>query len=165
MALVDDEDYELVSRFRWGRYADKRSRTVYARAWINPDGSPGKQSDPGTRKIRMHVLITGHKNMDHSDRDGLNNQRANLREATRSEQQANQEAPCGNFSSKFKGVTWDKQHQKWRAQIMVDGKYKHLGLFEDEIEAVKAYDATAREAWGEFAYTNFWYPKGYGDFS
>lgn len=41
-------------------------------------------------------------------------------------------------SSQYKGVTWDKRIQKWRAQATIDGKHKHLGSFLIEIEAHQA---------------------------
>ncbi|MCP4987998.1 MAG: hypothetical protein GY928_18685 [Colwellia sp.] len=41
--------------------------------------------------------------------------------------------------SKHTGITWDKLHQKWKSRIMINGKRKHLGSFDSEIEAAKAY--------------------------
>lgn len=58
-------------------------------------------------------------------------------------------------SSQYKGVFWWKQHGKWCARIVVDGRQKHLGLFKEEPDAARAYDQAARAAWGEFARTNF----------
>jgi hypothetical protein len=56
--------------------------------------------------------------------------------------------------SKYKGVTWHKKHKKWMAQIMCDRKKTHLGYFDCEIEAAKAYNSAALAAWGEFAGLN-----------
>ena len=47
-------------------------------------------------------------------------------------------------TSRFRGVYWDKTHQKWVAQIYIDGKSKHIGFYDDETEAARAYDATVR---------------------
>jgi hypothetical protein len=43
-------------------------------------------------------------------------------------------------SSRFKGVSWHKAKSKWRAQIWVKGRFIHLGLFTDEMDAARAYD-------------------------
>ena len=58
-------------------------------------------------------------------------------------------------SSKFRGVTWNKWHQKWTSQIRYQGKQHHLGVFTDPTEAAKAYDAAAMEHHGSKAVLNF----------
>jgi hypothetical protein len=58
-------------------------------------------------------------------------------------------------TSRFKGVCWDKQFKKWVALITVDGKRRNLGRFYGEIAAARAYDAAARELFGEHARLNF----------
>jgi hypothetical protein len=58
-------------------------------------------------------------------------------------------------SSKYRGVTWHKSGNKWTAQITYDGKNHHLGYFEDEEEAAKAYDRAASAHKGEKAKLNF----------
>lgn len=61
--------------------------------------------------------------------------------------------------SQFKGVYYDRTSnavkKKWKAQIMVNHKYEHLGRFETEREAAKAYDEAAKRIWGEYARLNF----------
>lgn len=76
------------------------------------------------------------------------------REATTSQNNQNVGIRRHNTSG-YKGVTWNKWHQKWRAQIAVDGRNQHhLGYFDDPREAALAYDAAAVELHGEFAKTN-----------
>jgi hypothetical protein len=58
-------------------------------------------------------------------------------------------------SSKYRGVSRDKNSSKWVAKISYDGKQHNLGLFEDEEEAAKAYDRAARAHQGEKARPNF----------
>lgn len=57
-------------------------------------------------------------------------------------------------SSKYKGVHWRKDINKWVARISHRNKRIHLGCFDDEREAAKAYNEKALELWGEFARLN-----------
>ena len=52
-------------------------------------------------------------------------------------------------------MTWKKSHKQWCTMIWVDGKQKHVGLYQDEIEAARAYDEVARATRGAFARVNF----------
>jgi hypothetical protein len=56
------------------------------------------------------------------------------------------------FSSKYKGVSWNKKSNKWGAQIKVDGKNKYLGTFTDEYEAHLAYQKALNEYQNKFAH-------------
>jgi hypothetical protein len=58
-------------------------------------------------------------------------------------------------SSKYRGVCWFERNNKWQTQIRYDGKQHHLGCFEDEEEAARAYDKAARAHHGEKAQLNF----------
>jgi hypothetical protein len=90
------------------------------------------------------------KEIDHIDGDGLNNDPANLRLATRSENLRNRGANKNNTSG-FKGVRSNKQTGRWRAEIGLHGKLLHLGLFDTPEEAHAAYVRAAKELHGEFA--------------
>lgn len=145
VALIDDEDFERVNQYKW--YAVKAvTGAWYARTIINGD------------LVYMHQLImntTGQLEIDHKDCNGLNNQKFNLRYCTRSQNQMNKNKRKNATSSKFKGVSWDYQHQKWRAEICKDYETYHLGRFVDEIEAAKTYDKAALKLFGEYARPNF----------
>eukprot|EP01045_Picozoa_sp_COSAG04_P052575 COSAG04_NODE_22482_length_354_cov_0.792157_1_plen_85_part_10 len=48
-------------------------------------------------------------------------------------------------SSRYRGVRWIKKRRKWRAEIKIGGKQRHLGSFDDEDDAARAYAAACRE--------------------
>ena len=143
-ALVDDADAELVANYSWSLHTNGHGGE-YVAAYVRGSG----RANP--RFVLMHQLITGKRHQDHVNGDGLDNTRDNLRDASRSQNGANQNSRGG--SSRFKGVHWAKP--SWIARITVNGRGIHLGSFSDEVEAAKAYDLAAREMFGEFARLNF----------
>jgi AP2 domain len=148
VALVDEADYDLVAAHAWninlGRH--RRNSVPYAQTNIHRPG--------GKLTIGMHKLITGWPRTDHINHNGLDNRRANLRSASGTENLANQR-PVRGGTSQFKGVRWHVPNRNWTAHIAVARRQRHIGSFSSEIEAALAYDAAAREAFGEFAYLNF----------
>lgn len=150
-ALVDDEDYDFINSFKWYAHKAKRKyRDVYY-AWRNSTNEKGRTT------VQMHSIIIGEvptgMDIDHVDGNGLNNQRINLRFATRSQNGGNQLS--WGKTSKFKGVCFHKRDKIYVAQIRKDNKHMHIGYFENEIDAAKAYDKRALELNGEFARINF----------
>ena len=104
---------------------------------------------------RLAVLyMTGEMpaEVDHVDRNPSNNQWTNLRVCTRSQNRCNRPKTVKNTSG-FKGVHWDRLSKKWRAQIGLYGKIKHLGRFATREEAAKAYERAAKTLHGEFVCT------------
>lgn len=89
--------------------------------------------------------------IDHIDGDGLNNRRTNLRWATQSQNFANRRPMEG--TSKFKGVS--RFRRKWQVKVKLNRESHWVGLFDDEVEAAKAYDAAAIRLFGEYARLNF----------
>lgn len=92
--------------------------------------------------------------VDHKNRDRADCTRDNLRLSTQSQNSANKPKSAKNTSG-YKGVGWHKARGMWRAFIRVNRTDKHLGHFHDPVEAAKAYDKAALEAWGEYASINF----------
>lgn len=88
--------------------------------------------------------------IDHINLNTLDNRRCNLRVATFSQNGMNRGKYSRNTSG-YKGVSWDKECGKWRAQIMKQGKPYKIGRFDTPEEAYAAYCATALELHGEFA--------------
>lgn len=144
--LVDDADYEWLVQWKW-RYDGKG----YAiRGAVIP--GTGKQ-----KAVRMHQVIMSTPDgmeVDHQDCDGLNNQRKNLRVCTHAQNLYNRKKTSNNKSG-YKGVCWHEEGKKWMAVARKDKQTIYLGLFKDPEDAARAYDAKARELFGEFARTNF----------
>jgi len=94
--------------------------------------------------------------VDHIDRDGLNNQKSNLRVCTNSQNSCNKIAHSDRRASKYKGIGHTKRNRtkKWSAKICVNGKQKGLGSFLTEREAAEAYNVAALKYHGEFANLN-----------
>lgn len=141
-ALADVEEYEKLSKSFWWVNPVKGSDIFYARGRIN-----GKY-------VKMHNYILGKKFVDHKNSNGLDNRKSNLRPSNNSLNAANQRKQNRLKSSKFKGVHWCKQRNKWRAQIQFQGKRKSLFSINED-KAAELYDRMAIYFFGEFAKTNF----------
>jgi hypothetical protein len=87
--------------------------------------------------------------LDHIDGDKTNNRLANLREASRSENNINRSVPRSNTSG-FRGVSWHKRVRKWEANIKFGGRQKHLGYYSCPAEAHRAYVEAATKLHGDF---------------
>ena len=148
VALVDDEDYDLVMQYRWNVHECNRSSPCGPYAVTHGPRSPGNRPT-----IRMHNLIIGFSFVDHINHDGLDNRRENLRSASNQDNNRNRRKVMRGHSQ-FKGVT--RAHKtRWTARIRVNGRSVWLGYFRSEVDAALAYDAAARKYFGEFAYPNF----------
>lgn len=150
IALVDDDDFEYLNRWRWSAFnSRRRPDSYYARRTARVLGKK--------KVIKMHhaiiPLVPGMMT-DHIDGNGLNNQRSNLRMSTKQQNQANSRKRKG-CSSQYKGVSWSKRDKRWCSQVKVNGKLIYLGYFHDEESAARVYDAAALKYFGEFARLNF----------
>jgi hypothetical protein len=141
-ALIDDCDYKRLNRFKW--IAFKNGHVFYA----------SRSLPRGERKSRtfyMHWEVIGKPpkgfETSHQDGNGLNNQRNNLQNGTKRQNQQNR-IHGRKKSSQYPGVSWAKHRQKWSAQIKINGIKKHLGLYINEKEAFDAYRQTV-EGLGE----------------
>ena len=149
-ALVDDDDYDRLSAFKWCLTRDRSGRSMRLYA------VRGVHTEIGWRTMRMHrELLPGAPTVDHIDGDGLNNQRENLRVATNAQNLRNRGAQKNNTSG-FKGVSAaGGKSKRWVAKIQHEEARKHLGRFETPEEAARAYDTAALKLHGGFANLNF----------
>ncbi len=139
VAIVDDEDYEALVRFRW--YAEGEPPYCYAARDVRRDGQ--------RLRVYMHREVAGAREgavVDHLDRNTLDNRRANLRVCTQSHNIGNARADRRNNKTGFKGVSWRPDKGKYAAQIKVARKTKHLGYFPTAELASAAYQQAARRA-------------------
>ena len=146
-ALVDPEYFNYLNQWKWYvicvktlKYAVRNSKTVN-----------GKR-----HRIRMHQVILGKKeNMitDHINGNGLDNQRNNLRFATRTQNFINRKIHKNNTSG-YKGVSWIKRDKKWYSNIRVNRKTINLGCFQNKKIAATTYNIAAKRYFGEFARLN-----------
>lgn len=146
IALVDDDKYDYLMQWKWTALVT--TKTIYAKRHMRING--------GSTTILMHrvvCVVSSNHQIDHIDGDGLNNQQANLRPATSSQNLSNRQK-YGQCSSKFKGVYWQKSSKRWCAQISINRKNTFLGFFDSEEAAALAYNDAAVEHYGEFANIN-----------
>jgi hypothetical protein len=143
VALVDDEDFEVLSKYKWYYKRGYAMKTTYL--------------DEGKRITEfMHRVILGIMNdlhTDHINNNGLDNRRSNLRKCTVSQNQMNRGIHKNNTSG-YKGVMWHKLHKKWFSRIAINGKRYYMGEFKDKIDAARAYNEAALKYHGEFARIN-----------
>jgi len=142
VAIVDNGDYEEVSKHRW---------------WLRYDEYVLSSSRINGKHQYLHRFIlhppsgTG---IDHVNHNPLDNRRENLRFATQSQNMANG-LRHQDGTSRFKGVCWNKEMKSWRAKIVYRGIHIHLGNFTSETSAAIAYDLAALKYFREFSKLNF----------
>jgi hypothetical protein len=139
---VDDEDFDWLAQYHW--FWVPNTRTGYAHR---------HGSRPEKHTFYMHREILQAPvgiDVDHINNDGLDNQKHNLRLATRGQNLASQHHATPR---PYRGVY--PLRSRWKAQATFEQRSVHLGVFETPEEAARAYDAFAKANWGPFATLNF----------
>jgi hypothetical protein len=152
---VDAEDFDQLRKYLWYPVQARKSR--YAAATI------------AGRRVFAHRLVAGANDVfdratgkwrasdvvDHINGNGLDNRRANLRIASRAQNQRNTRGRPRHRRSAFKGVSfYPNSLRQWRATIEVDRRQIHLGYYESQSEAAHRYNEAAIRYFGEFAFLN-----------
>lgn len=149
VAIVDEDDYNDLLQFQWSAKKDTSVsyEQYYAYGVVN-----------GKRMFMHRYLLepTNDVCVDHKNHKGWDNRRSNIRIVSAIQNRKNSRKP--NFTkitSKYKGVGWNKQSQRWRASIYVDGGKKiHIGSFLKELEAAEAYNKEVEKYHGEYSFFN-----------
>lgn len=145
VAVVDDEDFVSLSRFRW-RVHFSRKGTYAARSLL---ASEGKKT---TRLMHRELMrARWGKTVDHVDGDGLNNCRSNLRVCSMRRNLANRGKYGNARTSCYIGVSWEAKRRRWVARL----GNRYLGAFRSEEEAAGVRDRAAHRARGRFARLNY----------
>jgi hypothetical protein len=146
-AVIDISDVPLVFQWNWYAKEDNRRDGTFGCVYAQRNEYLGKRKQ---RTILMHRIISGAvygEEVDHRDRNGLNNVRSNLRVATKSTNQRNKFAPRRSASGHV-GVVWNKSASKWQVSIGVDGARKYIGLFVNINDAMAARRQAEVQYWG-----------------
>ena len=128
--ICDLDDWEILKEYVW---------------FYNKSGGYAATNAVKNKKhtvIKFHQIVMGQKKgflVDHINRNPLDNRKENLRFVTHTANLVNSKTPTSNKSG-YKGVSWRKDSNNWRAHISIGHKYISLGSFdklEDAIEARK----------------------------
>lgn len=147
---VTAADFPWLDQWNWHASWSPKTHSFYAKR-------NEKKVNGGYKIIQMAREILGCKSgeeADHINRDTLDNQRKNLRKATKLQNTCNKKMQSNNTSG-YIGVTWHKASGKWRARIMHKQISIDLGYFDSAEEAARVRDEAAKIYHGEFAVLNF----------
>lgn len=136
----DLEDYDKIKDYTWVESINTKTQYHYLEAY-----------DKKKKKNVYFVhLIINKKDIDHANRNPLDNRKSNLRESTRSQQNANQKIRLDNTSGVI-GVRWRKDRSVWCSYIQFEHSRIHIGNYTDKEDAIRARLQAEAKYFKEFA--------------
>jgi hypothetical protein len=138
--IIDTEDWDRIKNYKWCITYNNKKLVAVVTAFNG-------------RLIYLHDFILNEKLIDHADMNPLLNCKFNLRKCNKMQNAQNRGLNKNNISG-FKGVSWSKSKNKWRAYININYKQLFLGYFSDKIKAAQIYNDKAKELFGNFARLN-----------
>ena len=139
----DLEDYDLISKYYWViKYGNNGQ---YKRVVTSCKYDGKKYSN-----LPMHVILTGNRNIDHINRNPLDNRKCNYRESTYRQNAQNKSLQKNNTSG-VAGVVYRKDNKKWEVRININKKQTKLGCYDNKEDAIVARLKAEKEYYGEFA--------------
>jgi len=147
---IDYEDYDIIKNILWR--IDIHNYVV-----AEETSSVGKRG----KKIYLHRYIMekyGHNlenlEIDHINNIRYDNRKINLRTCTKPQNCYNRKMNKDGCTSKYKGVSYRKDRNKWITQLTKNGKNQFIGRFDNEIDAAKFYNEKCKEVFGDLAKLN-----------
>jgi hypothetical protein len=153
---IDESDLHVVEKYSW----QKQISGNHVYFWHKIKTGLCKNKSVALHRIlsgatiidKNNIIFNSPLNVDHINRDSLDNRAFNLRLCTVSQNAMNRKKHLTNISG-AKGVGWKKQIGKWRARIEHNGKQYHLGYYDSFDDAVKARVEAAEKMFGDFIST------------
>lgn len=144
VAIVDDDDFIRLLKYKWhcnnSGYAARR----------------GKKDEKALVLLHHEVLGIPQNGLeiDHINRNRLDNRKCNLRFVSRTQNCANRAKTTNKTSSVYKGVYFEKDSACWKSVIEINGRKRTLGRFKSETEAAQTYNMAALSFFGKYANLN-----------
>ena len=144
LAIVDDDDFDHLSRFKW-QYSPESG----AVRTINVKGHHFNFS-------MAYFVLPNEKGcfFMHINKDRFDFRKENLKSVRVSVILQRNKKWKGEYSSRFKGVSWSERHKAWAVRLYKDNERKFLGYFKNETAAAEAYNKEAQKHYGDLAYQN-----------